>query len=427
MHNVIDILRDRGLIEHTSSESLSELVAQPIKVYCGFDPTADSLHLGNMVPLMTLAWFQRCGHTTVAVMGGATGMIGDPSGRKTERSLLDAATLQHNINGIRKDLERVLLQDLSSIAPSILNNLDWFEKFSFIEFLREVGKHFRLGVMLSKDSVKERLKSDEGISFTEFSYQVLQGYDFYYLFKKYGISVQLGGSDQWGNITAGMDLVKKMTGKSVYGITVPLLTKSDGQKFGKSEKGALWMNPEKLSSYDLYQQLVRIDDADVIKLLRMLTFMDMCRIHELEYAMKQEQYSPNTAQKVLASEVVQLLHGSQGLQKAIAVTEGLQPGKDTELNADSMRALKESIPFKSASSNEVVFKKIVDVVVTAGFLPSKSEARRLIKNGGLYLNNKKIVDDEHIIESDDLIDKKFLLFAFGKKNKAIIEVDTQIT
>lgn len=422
MHNVIDILRDRGLIEQTTSDLVRDAVEKSINVYCGFDPTADSLHLGNMVPLMTLAWFQRCGHTPFAIMGGATGMIGDPSGKSCERTLLDRETLQANIAGIRKDLERVLLQRNGPQTPHFLNNLDWFQKFSFVDFLRDIGKHFRIGVMLSKESVRERMKTEDGMSYTEFSYQVLQGFDFYYLFKECNVTLQIGGSDQWGNITAGMDLIKKLTGKSVFGVTVPLLTKSGGQKFGKSEKGALWMNPEKLSSFDLFQQLIRVEDADVIKLLRMLTFVEMDHIRRLEAEMKQEQYMPNKAQKILAQEVVLLLHGEEGLKKALAATAGSQPGKDTELDVETLRSLIGNILTVTLSHENVVSKKLVDTVVTAGFMSSKSEVKRLIKNGGMYLNNKKIVDEEYLITHDDLVGQTFILFAFGKKNKALIEL-----
>ncbi len=422
MQNVIDILKERGLIGKTTSDEVRDKLASSVRVYCGFDPTADSLHLGNMVLIMGLAWFQRCGHTPVAIVGGATGMIGDPSGKSTERNLLDLDTLQRNAESIRADIERILLRDASLAKPLFFNNLDWFRNFSFIDFLRDVGKHFRVGVMLSKESVQARLRSEDGISFTEFSYQLLQGYDFYHLFQHHGVTVQLGGSDQWGNITSGLDLIKKITGKTVYGVTLPLLTKSNGQKFGKSERGAIWMNPDKLSAYELYQQLIRIEDADVVKLLRMLTFVDMARIHDVEYQMKQPGYSPNSAQKLLAREVVELIHGDEGLKKALAATEGMRPGHSGELDVALIESLITSVPSKCLANHDVIHHKLIDVIARAGFLPSKSEARRMIKGGGLYINNCKITDDEYVISEADVIGSKFVLLAFGKKNKAVIQV-----
>lgn len=282
MTNVIDVLKERGFIESMTSEELRDLAQKPLVVYCGFDPTSDSLHLGNMVAMMGLAWFQRFGHQPITLVGGATGMIGDPSGKTSERQFLDEATLEKNLQGIKKNLENFLDFSNPSTKPLILNNYDWFKNYSFIAFLRDVGKFFRVGTMLAKDSVKARMTSEEGMSFTEFSYQLLQGYDFLYLMDHYNVSLQLGGSDQWGNIIAGTDLIRKTRGKSAHGLTFPLLKRSDGQKFGKSEKGAIWLSPDKLSPYEFYQYLYRMPDDDVIMLMRMLTFMDMEEIKKYE-------------------------------------------------------------------------------------------------------------------------------------------------
>ena len=307
MRNVIELLEERGFIEALTNEDLRKQVENPLKVYCGFDPSGDSLHLGNMVAMMGLAWFQRCGHTPVALVGGATGMIGDPSGKSVERQLLDELTIQKNLIGIQANLEHLLDARAEGCKPIFVNNYDWFKEFSLIDFLRDVGKHFRMSVMLSKDSVRSRMESEEGMSFTEFCYQMLQGYDFYHLNKEHAVSVQMGGSDQWGNIIAGIDLIRKKGGKSAYGLTFPLLTRSDGQKFGKSEKGAIWLSPEKLSPYEFYQYIVRVSDEDVIKLMRLLTFMEMSEIHSYASKMKELDYVPNTAQKKLASEITRIV------------------------------------------------------------------------------------------------------------------------
>jgi tyrosyl-tRNA synthetase len=423
MTNVIDVLKERGFIDAMTSEELREMANHPMRVYCGFDPTADSLHLGNLVAIMGLAWFQRFGHSPVAIVGGATGMIGDPSGRNAERNLLDEETIQTNLKGIRKNLEFILETKNIETAPIILNNFDWFKNFSFITFLRDVGKCFRLGSMLAKDSVKSRLNSEDGMSFTEFSYQILQGYDFLYLFQNYGVKVQIGGSDQWGNITAGTDLVRKVTGDSVFGITFPLLTRSDGQKFGKSEKGAIWLSADRLSPYEFYQYLFRVADADVISLMRMLTFMDMAEIRRYEQLMKEPDYIPNTAQKRLAEEVTRLVHGEEKLQVALRVTEKAAPGAATELNAEVLESIAGDMPSFDLARNDVLDVKLIDLMVRVGLQTSKGEARKLIRNGGFYLNNVKIQDENAQVTLDHLIDGRVMLLAAGKKNKVLVRLE----
>lgn len=424
MQNVIDILKERGFIEAMTSEELRQIAQQPLKIYCGFDPTSDSLHLGNMVALMGLAWFQRCGHTPVAIIGGATGMIGDPSGRNSERQLLDAATIERNLEGIGKNIKTVLSVHSKEMEPVILNNYDWFKEFSFIEFLRDVGKYFRIGPMLSKDSVKTRLNSEEGMSFTEFSYQLLQGYDFLHLLKHHGVTVQLGGSDQWGNITAGTDLIRKVLGISAFGITFPLLVRSDGQKFGKSEKGAIWLSGDKVSPYEFYQYLIRTADADVILLMRLLTFMEMSEIRHYESSMAGDDYVPNTAQRRLAEEVTRIIHGEEGLQMALRVTSGASPGSETALNSKILESIADDMPNCELSKNEVINAKLIDLIVRTGLQSSKNEARRLIRNGGVYVNNKKILEEDHILTADQLIEERLLLLAVGKKNKVLIRISS---
>lgn len=425
MRNIIDILKERGFIEAMTSEELRDQAEKPLKVYCGFDPSSDSLHLGNMVAIMGLAWFQRCGHTPVVIVGGATGMIGDPSGKSTERQLLDANAIQTNLQGIRKNIEKILHSNSTQNQALILNNYDWFSKFSFIDFLRDVGKYFRIGPMLAKDSVKARFNSEEGMSFTEFSYQVLQGYDFFYLFDKYGVTVQLGGSDQWGNITAGTDLIRKVLGKSASGITFPLLTRSDGQKFGKSEKGAIWLSPEKLSPYEFYQYLYRTADADVITLMRLLTFMDMSEIRKYEQEMKASGYISNTAQKRLAEEITRLVHGEEGLQAAQRVTSAAAPGSKGALDATTLESLAQDMPSHSLGKQDVIGGKLIDLIVKLQLQASKGEAKRLLHNGGVYLNNEQIKDENFTVGSEQLIDGRLLLLAVGKKNKVLLRISEQ--
>lgn len=421
MSNVIAALEERGFIEAFTSDEIREITKKPIKVYCGFDPTADSLHLGNLVAIMGLAWFQRFGHTPVAIVGGATGMIGDPSGKTSERQFLDEGMIQNNLKGIQKNLEQILHQ--GAIPPILLNNYSWLKEFSLIAFLRDVGKHFRMGPMLSKDSVKKRLESEEGMSFTEFCYQLLQGYDFLHLYRDYDVLVQLGGSDQWGNIIAGTDLIRKVLGKSAFGLTFPLLTKSDGQKFGKSEKGAIWLSPEKLSPYEFYQYLFRTADADVIALMRMLTFMEMEEIRHYERLMKKEDYIPNTAQRKLAEEVTKIVHGSDSLKVALEVTKAASPGAKSRLDAATLDALGKDMPNFSLTREEIVGVKLIDLIPKLGLISSKSEARKLIRNGGMYLNNEKVQSEDATIEEENLIGGRLALLALGKKNKALLKVE----
>lgn len=423
MPNIIETLKERGLIEAMTSEDLPKITEKSIKVYCGFDPTADSLHLGNMVAIMGLAWFQRFGHTPVAIVGGATGMIGDPSGKQSERQLLDEQTIQLNAKGIRANLEAILDTKDVSTKPVYLNNIDWFKDFSLIPFLRDVGKLFRIGPMLAKDSVRTRLNSEEGMSFTEFCYQILQGYDFLYLYEKHGVTMQLGGSDQWGNITAGTELIRKVHGQPAHAITFPLLTRSDGQKFGKSEKGAIWLSPEKLSPYEFFQYLIRVEDADVIKLMRMLTFMDLDEIRRYEAMMKNPGYNPRTCQKRLAEEVTRIVHGEDGLIRALKVTQAAAPGQETKLDVDTLESIANDMPNYTLKKEQVIDQKLVDLMVIVSLQTSKSEAKRLIRNGGVYINNEKVEDENLTITKNHLIADRLILLAAGKKNKLLIRIE----
>lgn len=394
---------------------LREKLFSPVKVYVGFDPTADSLHLGNLVPIMGLAWMQKMGHTPYAILGGATGLIGDPSGKSTERVLLDTHTLNHNVKCLESFFKKILT-DAKGPQPVILNNYDWLGSFTLIDFLRDVGKLFRIGPMMAKEMVRTRLSSEEGMSFTEFCYQILQGYDFCYLHREHGVSLQMGASDQWGNITAGIELNRKLGGETLYGLTFPLLTKSDGKKFGKSEEGAIWLSSEKLTPYQFYQHLLRVSDQDVIKLLKMLTFLEMEEIEEIENKMSE----PHVAQKRLAEEVTRFVHGQEGLDAALNVTEKMN--SPAVLDASVLDALSQDMPCKTFDKEDLLGKKYTEVAVLVGLISSKSEAVKLIKNGGAYLNHCRIEDPSYVISKENLIDGLYLLLSIGKKNKLLVKI-----
>ncbi len=423
MSNVIECLKERGLVDAITSEELIKCVDSPIRLYCGFDPTADSLHIGNLVGIIVLKWFQKFGHTPVIVLGGATGRIGDPSGKSVERPLLEASTIAFNVTRIRRHFEAILDFFHSKARPMIFNNDEWFAAYPLIDFLRDVGKHFRLGTMLSKESVRSRLNSEEGMSFTEFSYQLLQAYDFFHLYTHNNVVLQIGGSDQWGNITEGTDLIRKLTGgEQAFGLTFPLLTRSDGKKFGKTEAGAVWLASERCSPYEFYQYFVRIPDADVIKMMRMLTFIDLKEIREYEMEMNEQRYIPNTAQKRLAEEMTRLVHGEEGLAKALKVTESAAPGSDAELNVESFREIAKDMPSKEVSIVDIIGQKYTELAVKVGLLPSKSEAVRLIQNGGAYLNNQRIDDPNFRLSEQSLVGGEFLLLGSGRKKKILVKV-----
>ncbi len=422
MSHVLECLKERGLVDAVTSEEIFELLKTPTRVYLGFDPTADSLHIGSLVGIVILRWFQKFDHIPVVVLGGATGRIGDPSGKSTERPLLDTTTIAYNVTRIRRHFEAVLDFFHPRARPVVVNNDDWFSKMPLIDFLRDVGKHFRVGTMLGKEMVRSRIESEEGISFTEFSYQLLQSYDFYHLFSEHQVKLQLGGSDQWGNITAGIDLVRKLTGGQVYGLTFPLLTRSDGKKFGKTESGTIWLAPDRCSPYEFYQYFVRVPDADVTKLMRFLTFMPMEEIREFEAMMGRSDYVPNTAQKRLAQEVTHLIHGEEGLSKALRVTEAAAPGAETRLDAEKLEEIAHDMPNVEIDPTEILGQKYIDVSVKIGLHPSKSEALRLMKNGGAYLNNDRIDDPNHRLTEEALISGTFFLFGAGKKKKVLVRV-----
>lgn len=407
MKNIVKELLERGFIDQITSEDL--LQKKELSLYIGFDPTSDSLHLGNLVGIVALSWFHRAGHTVYPLLGGATGLVGDPSGKSTERPLLDEAILRENVASLSEFFDQVLP------GAKVLNNYDWLGSFSFLSFLRDVGKFFRIGPMLGKEMVRTRLQSEEGMSFTEFSYQLLQAYDFYYLHDAYGVTVQMGGSDQWGNITAGIDFNRRMGKDSIYGATFPLLTRSDGKKFGKSEEGAIWLSKKKLSVFDFYQYLYRVPDADVIRLLKMLTFLPLEEIREIEET-KETQF----AQRRLAEEVTRFVHGEEGLRAALDATQNMY--QEESLTGGTFVRLLQTIPPSVLSYDEVVGRKFVEVAVLVGLVSSKSEGVKLIRNQGAYFNQEKVLEEGKVIEASDLIDGKYCLLASGKKKQRIVQI-----
>ncbi|RZB69932.1 tyrosine--tRNA ligase, chloroplastic/mitochondrial-like [Glycine soja] len=432
-NNVIGILEERGLVESITSDALRSacLTPPPLKVYCGFDPTAESLHLGNLLGLIVLSWFRRCGHRAVALIGGATARVGDPSGKSLERPELDAETLERNQMGISNTIHEILgrAQNSNLVGPDsdssvvILNNYNWWKEFSLLDFLKRVGRFARVGSMMAKESVRKRLESEQGMSYTEFTYQLLQGYDFLHLFQNEGVSVQIGGSDQWGNITAGTELIRKILQvEGAYGLTFPLLLKNDGTKFGKSEDGAIWLSPTFLSPYKFYQYFFSVPDDDVIRFLKILTFLDIEEIVSLEGEMGKPGYVPNTAQRRLAEEVTRFVHGEDGLAEALKATEALRPGSETKLDWKTIEGIAEDVPSCSLAYDAVLNLSLVDLSVSSGLFESKSAARRLLKQGGLYLNNNRVDSESKRIEAADIVDGKVLLLSAGKKNKVLVRI-----
>jgi|UniRef100_A0A2N9HAP2 tyrosyl-tRNA synthetase len=423
--NVIEILQQRGLIESLTSPNLHDAVSStttPVKVYCGFDPTAQSLHLGNLLGLVVLSWFHRCGHTPVALIGGATARVGDPSGKSLERPDLDLDTLRRNTLGIHAIITNILSSNSDSDSV-VLNNYDWWKEVKLLDFLKNVGRYARVGTMMAKESVKKRLESEQGMSYTEFTYQLLQGYDFLHLFQNEGVTVQIGGSDQWGNITAGTELIRKILQvDGAYGLTFPLLLKSDGTKFGKSEDGAIWLSASMLSPYKFYQYFFSVPDLDVVKFLKMLTFLELEEIGELESEMGKSGYVPNTAQRRLAEEVTRFVHGEEGLREAIKATKALRPGAETKLDWKTIEGIAEDVPSCSLEYDQVLNIPLVELSVNAGLFESKSAARRLLKQGGLYLNNSRVDGEDKRIEAEDIVDGKVVLLSAGKKNKVLVRI-----
>lgn len=423
MANVLHTFKDRYLFEDMTSPDLEKLLDKPTTVYAGFDPTAESLQAGNFVTIMALAHLQRQGHKVIALVGGATGLIGDPSGKSKERNLLTAETVERNLEGIKENLSRFLNFDSNSENAAIMvNNYDWFKDLSFVDILRDVGRFFRMTQMLGKESVKKRLDSDEGMSFTEFCYQILQGYDFYHLYKEYGCRMQIGGSDQWGNITAGTDLVRKLCGEEVYGMTFPLVCDSNGRKFGKSEGNAIYLDAKKTSYYDFYQFFLRTLDSDIIRYLRIFTFLSEERIEELAKCVETAP-EKREAQKVLAEELTRCVHGDNGFDIALKATEVLFGGSVEGLGAEDLETIFADVPSGTLNRDDVIRKPAFEVIAAVKMTNSKGDARRLVQQGGLSINNVKAGGLDRVITDDDLIEDRLIVLRSGKKKYFLLKVE----
>ena len=414
----------RGLVyQTTDDEGLQAwLNEKPRTVYSGFDPTSDSLHVGNLMPLMMLRRFQRAGHNVIALIGGATGMIGDPSGKNAERNLLDEDQLQKNIACVEKQI-RSNLDDDGTNPAIVVNNHDWIKEFGYIEFLRDVGKNFPVNVMMAKDSIKNRLEGESGISYTEFSYMLLQAYDFVHLYTEFGCEVQVGGSDQWGNITAGIDLGRRMRRAVLFGLTNPLLTKSDGTKMGKTESGAVWLSAEKTSPYQFYQYWINVEDEDAGKCLRFLTELSERQIGELDQSRKDEPHR-NESQKRLASEVTRLIHGDDGLASAIKATEIFFGAEISDLSDVDLSQIFDDVPSAEISRSQLENDglSLIDAFVLAGLSRSKGEARRTLTQGGVYVNNRRIEDTNYLLGDRDRASETTIVLRSGRKKYALLKV-----
>src|SRR6478736_1161494 len=427
MTDLLDDLQWRGLLaDCTDLDGLRKRLAtgQPITVYCGFDPTGDSLHVGHLMGQLTLARFQRAGHHVIALAGGATGMIGDPSGRSAERNLLTREQLNHNIASIKGQLSRLLDFTAAANPARLVDNADWTAPISYLDFLRDVGKFFTLNLMLAKDSVKSRMEGDGGISYTEFSYQLLQAYDFYHLAKTYQCELQIGGSDQWGNLTAGTDLIRKKLGHetNAWGWTFPLITKSDGTKFGKTASGAVWLDATKTSPYRLYQFFVNTEDAKVCQYLRKFTFLSRAEIEPLEAAHAANP-GAREAHRALAREVTTIVHGADALAGALKASDILFGGSLDGVTETIFNDVVGEVPTKDLERArlEGAGAPIIDLIVHAGLEPSKGAARKSLEAGGVYLNNVR-ADLARSATSADLLFGKYLLLRKGKKSYAVLQV-----
>lgn len=420
-----DFLREmtwRGLVYDATEGTSARLDRPPVTVYVGIDPTASSLHVGHLLAVMALARLQRCGHSPIVVVGGGTGMIGDPSGKSQERSLLSREQIDENVAGIRPQLERFLDFETSSNPARVLDNADWLGTIDLLSFLRDAGKHFTVNYMLQKESVQRRLEGAEGISFTEFSYLLLQAYDFLELFDRHGCTLQMGGSDQWGNITAGIDLIRKLRSTRVDGVVWPLMTTASGLKFGKTEAGTIWLDPQRTSPFRFYQFWLNMEDGDAGRYLKDFTFLDRDAIDALESATRT---SPERreAQRALAREVTGLVHGSEQVARAERASTVLFNEDITTLPADDVLAVFEDVPSTDLARDEFAAGVgIVDLIVRVGLASSKSEARRLVQSGGVYVNNRRASDLQARLTGVEAIDGRLFVLRKGQRQNHLVRL-----
>ena len=414
--NIFEELKVRGLIFQTTDEAalVKALTENSVTFYTGYDPTADSLHLGHLVPILNMRRLQLAGHNPVALVGGATGMIGDPSFKDSERSLQTTETVANWSNSIKNQLSRFLSFEGDHTAK-VVNNYDWFSTMNVLEFLRDIGKHFTINYMMSKESVKSRIET--GISYTEFAYQILQGYDFYQLNENHGITLQIGGSDQWGNMVAGTDLIRKKSGNETHVITVPLITDSTGRKFGKSEGNAVWLDADKTSPYEFYQFWLNVADADAVKFLRIFTFLSLDDIDSLAKVFEAAPHE-RLAQKTLAKEVVSLVHGEAAYEQAVNISEQLFEGHIKALSVKDIKAGLKDVPNHTVTDD--FDGNLVNLLVDAKISPSRRQAREDITNGAIYLNGERQTDLEYVLSDTDKLENELTVIRRGKKKYTIV-------
>jgi tyrosyl-tRNA synthetase len=421
--NFIEELRWRGMIQDIMPGTEELLSKEMVSGYVGFDPTADSLHIGSLVPILLLAHLQKAGHKPIALVGGATGMVGDPSGKSEERNLLSEETLRRNQEGIKRQLEKFLDFDCGDRSALMVNNYDWLKEYSFLDFIRDIGKHITVNYMMSKDSVKKRIEGDTGMSFTEFTYQLVQGYDFYWLYENKNCRLQMGGSDQWGNIVTGTELIRRKGGGEAFAFTCPLITKADGGKFGKTEKGNIWLDPVKTSPYQFYQFWLNASDEDAGKWIKIFTFLPK---HEVETILSDHKIdaSKRILQKRLAEEVTGFVHGTDELAKAIETTEKLFASQNTAADSLSIEDLEgmEGV-VKSDFAKEKIESgiDIVSFLAETNIFPSKGEARKMVQGGGVSINRKKVESEKSKVESSLLLHDRYILVQKGKKNYYLVK------
>lgn len=416
--NIFEELKERGLVFQTTDEEalVKALTEGQVSYYTGYDPTADSLHLGHLVAILTSRRLQLAGHKPYALVGGATGLIGDPSFKDAERSLQTKETVDSWVTKIQKQLSRFLDFENGDNKAVMVNNYDWFGNVSFIDFLRDVGKYFTVNAMMSKESVKKRIET--GISYTEFAYQIMQGYDFYELNDKYNVTLQIGGSDQWGNMTAGTELLRRKADKTGHVMTVPLITDAAGKKFGKSEGNAVWLDADKTSPYEMYQFWLNVMDDDAVRFLKIFTFLSLEEIAEIEKEFNAARHE-RLAQKILAREVVTLVHGKEAYQQALNITEQLFAGNIKSLSAKELKQGLNNVPNYAVQADDN--RNIVELLVAAKISPSKRQAREDVQNGAIYINGERIQDLDYTLSDDDKIDNELTVIRRGKKKYFVLD------